>query len=387
MNCPKCKYPNQPGTRFCGLCYEVLTHSAAEAYLRSVRREHREEKAKASEVGRPPAPLESAVSSASEAVKQIDWAGLFREAAQTVKRFRKALLYAAATVAALFAAQTLGSPRTWFHLLGSRLAYRVPPSEPLKYLVGFHYDLNVWSQRQGRLDTPIQRWRLDELGNALLENATMANPSGERLVAVRPQEWIQIAYHGDLRQSRALPLDHPSLAAASVPLDRRGSALKRNVPLSPRLSKSVNFLMPRFPPERLRRGRAWEEPVEWIETIGDWKIHWSGRLRWTLEGQKDCGRDACAHLLYKADLRPQIWEAPQWAAGALGRPSYEGTAQGDALFDHGRRRLYANSLKHEGVIRIPFSDLGAIPRRLRVGRKVRGPGEIVLQLAHRIDIK
>lgn len=382
MNCPKCKYPNPQGAAYCGMCYEVLNRSAAEAFLRGQRRERQQAEASPS---KDPSLLDTAVSKTASLAKEIDWAGLLPQAAQAFKRFRKALLGTAAAIAALLLFRPLCAPETWFHLLGTRLAYRVSSEAPLKYLVYFHYDFQLWSERQGRLDTPLPRWRLDELGNVRIEKT--AGSQEESLLTIRPQEWIQIIHRGEFRQSQTLPLNHPSLAPASVWLDRQGAVSKRLFPLSPRLAKSVDFLAPRFPKGLLKRGRAWKESVEWIETVGDWKIHWAGTFDWALEGQQDCGKNACAHLRYKADLRPQIWEAPSWAAGAIGRPAYHGTAEGEALFDSLQKKLYANSLKVDGLIRLPLSDVGLIPRGLRVGRKVRGPGELVLQISNRIDIQ
>ncbi|MFA5975459.1 MAG: hypothetical protein WC859_04760 [Elusimicrobiota bacterium] len=366
------------------MCYEVLIHSAAEAFLRSARRE----RLQAQQGGKieDPVFLGSVVSDTASVAKEIDWVELSRATAQAVKRFHKLILWGLVAIATLGIIRLLSSTETWFFLIGTRLSYSVPPKISPRYFISFHYDLNTWTEKQGRLDTPLPHWRVDELGNVFLEKAKGSSAKDPKLT-IRPQEWIQIVYRGDVRQSQAFPLSHPSLTPVSVGLDRHGFVVQRKFQLSPRLAKGVDFLVPRFPKGFLKKGRTWAEPIQWIETIGEWKIHWSGKFHWTLMGQQDCEQDTCTQLFYKAELHPKIWEAPRWATGAIGRPSFTGATTGNVFFNNNTKRLYSNDLKSDGILRIPLSNVGLVPRKTRVGRKVLGPGEIVLQFSNRVSIK
>jgi len=387
MNCPKCKYDNPPGASYCGLCYEVLNRSAADAYLRGMQRERL--KAQRDQQREAEHPIQSLMNNAEQLARRIDWGEMASALMDRLRRGRRALLWILGGLGGFLLLYLLSYSSSLFHRwTGTRLEYDFSGKAPVKYLVGYHIDLKSWSERQGNLDTPFAPLRIDELGNLLVQKSASATADGQTLVMVRPQEWIEIEYAGDAGRSRSIPPNHPTLTPASVRLDRRGTVQQRYFKFSPRLSKCLDFLMPGFPPGGLRPGRRWTEPVQWVDVLDDWRILWTGELHWRLSGETDCGQDRCVQLFYQADLRPQLRGAPSWAVGAIGAPRFDGKAQGDALFLSGRKRLYANTLKYDGTLRIPLNDLGRIPIELRVGRPVRGvPGAILLQLHNRIDIR
>src|SRR5439155_21743194 len=151
--------------------------------------------------------------------------------------------------------------------------------------------------------------------------------------------------------SHTLPLNHPSLAAARVILNKKGALLERRSTLSPRVAKSLPFLTPRFPPGASRRGQTWEEPVEWIDVYNDWKFHWAATLHWTLGELEPCGDNACARLTYQADLRPQLWAAPSWAAPGVKRAAAQvSLTNGVALFDVRHKRIVSNVFSYDGTL-------------------------------------
>src|SRR6185295_13558446 len=103
----------------------------------------------------------------------------------------------------------------------------------------------------------------------------------------------------------------------SVLINRKGAVVQRDSDPSPRLGKSLDFLMPRFPVGSLRRGKTWTESVQWVEFMGDWKIAWAGELQWRLIGQAECGKGLCEELEYKGVIRPRLLGGPSWASGAI----------------------------------------------------------------------
>jgi hypothetical protein len=138
----------------------------------------------------------------------------------------------------------------------------------------------------------------------------------------------------------------------------------------------------------LHPGSRWTEFAEWTERLGDWKIYWAGTLEWTADTIVPYGRDRCVRLTYTAQLRPQVWDAPAWAKGSLGRPYAETATEGVAIFDPVHGRMVSNTFSYEGLLHIPIQNLGRIPWALRVGRGVRGvPGTIVLRLQNKIDVR
>lgn len=384
MNCPVCKYPNPAGVTHCGMCYEVFNRSAAQAYLQRVRKERR--MAGKQEEKSPAIRVDAAWDKAGTLMQKVDWAGLWKSVSNLFQRLRAGLLVAAALAAAWVGIRFLFSPTLWFHLSGSRLEYAFSEKKPSRYFMGFTMNVKSWSERQGRLDTPLEEFKVDEIGNVVLERKKAA-AKAKTPVNLRVQEWIQIVRDAGGSRSRSIPLNHPSLAGARLLLDKRGALLERRASLSPRLGKGFPFLAPKFPKGRIRRGRSWPESIEWIEMLGDWKLRWTGTLRWRLDDVEPCGRNTCARLTYQASLRPQLWSAPSWATGAVRRIEPQITSEGVALFDARQGRLVSNTFSYDGLLRIPITDLGRIPWELRIGRRVRVPGDILIRFQNKIDIR
>ena len=93
----------------------------------------------------------------------------------------------------------------------------------------------------------------------------------------------------------------------------------------------------------MRRGQTWTEPVEWVDVYNDWKIYWTGTLcigpseRWN-----PAITETCVRLTYQADLQPQLWAAPGWAAKAVHHVEPQVSTEGVALFDSAHKRLTSN---------------------------------------------
>lgn len=380
MNCPVCKCPNPPGATHCSMCYEVFNRSAADAYMRTIRRE----RLQAERQNASASSLQPMVREINNTVKNIDWAGLFGGLGEFISHYRRIFAITLWIAGSAFLLSLFSSPSVRFAAFGGHLEYLFKNQEKTKYLIGLQTNVKIWSEREGRLDTPMDQFQVDNIGNVFLQKK--GNFKDHTLVAITPQEWIEIVRRGEHIESRNVPLNSPTLARVSVQLDRHGTLIQRNYKFSPRLAQSLDFLMPNFPRGTVRKRWAWTEPVQWVEMIGNWKIFWAGDLHWTVVGQADCGGDTCAQLEYRGDLQPSLSGGPDWASGVVRIINYHGTASGLALFDARRGRLFSNSFRYEGLLRIPITDLGRIPWELRVGRRVSGPGELVFNYKNRIEI-
>jgi hypothetical protein len=320
-----------------------------------------------------------------EAAQNINWKGLVEIATPFFKRYAWAMGLGAAFVATAFLISILASPATRFMAFGGHLGYSTDwPAK--KYLIEFQTSVNLFSERQKRLDTPLEQFQVDNIGNVLTEKQEKRSSDKRIHIDITPQEWIEIKRRGDHSESQTLPLTNPTLTKIAVILDHRGMVVQRSAAFSPRLAKSLYFLMPRFPRGSVPRQSTWTEPVQWMDQIDEWKILWTGTLHWTMVGLTDCGSDTCEQLEYQADLKPSLAGAPSWAAGAIQRIYFRGTTSGLVLFNSHRDSLSSNSFHYAGFLRMPISDLGRIPRALRVGRRVQGPGDIVLDFKSRIEI-
>jgi hypothetical protein len=276
-------------------------------------------------------------------------------------------------------------PALWFRHFGKKFAYAYSDKAPIHYRIGMTQDIKSWSERGGRLDTPLEEYKVEELGNILFERKK--TEGGRPLVALRAQEWIQIFHDAKGSQSRTIPPTHASLAGVSAVLDDTGAILNRRYVLSPRLAKGLPFLTLPFPKGRLRPGRTWTETVEWVDMYKDWKIDWSGNLQWTLGALQPCGDSTCAALTYQGHLHPLLKGAPLWAVRVVQQAQGQVRTQGLALFDPVHKTLISTIFSYDSLLRIPIRDLGAIPRAMRVGRRVKKTaGEIILRVESHIDI-
>ena len=365
------------------MCYEVFNRSAAQAYIQAVKRERRQREGESEE---PEVVIRSerVLEEAKTVIAKVDWRGLFEKAVPLFKRSRKALLMGSALVVVWMVMSFLLSASLWYHLFGKKLVYAFSDKAGAQYLVGMKQNIKIWSERQGRLDTPMEEQKIDEMGNVLFDPAIGKKKPP---VLVHAREWIQILNDAAGSTSHTLPKNHPSLAGARIVLDKKGSLLERHYTLSPRLAKALPFLTPRFPKRSLRQGRTWDEPIEWLDVYDDWKIYWSGTLHWTLGDLEPCGKDTCVKLTYTADVNPRLRGSPDWARGTVHDVQGQVSTEGQALFDSSRNRLFDNLFSYDGLLHIPITNLERIPWELRVGHRVKGPGEIVIRFENKIDVR
>jgi len=388
MDCPVCKYPNPAGATHCGMCYEVFNRSAADAYLHAVKREHLESQ----ELQAPAAATRGIFDPLLDFLKSVDWAGLGKWFLSLFRRSRPVLLIGAGLIVFWVTVSFLFSPALWYHLLGKKLSYVFPAGESSAFMVGMTEKIRSWSERDGRLDTPLEEFQVEELGNVFFEPEKLA-VKNKAFVRLRVKEWIQIVHdasqppNNGIPLSHTIPLSHPSLADARLVFDRKGFLTERRAPATVRTGKVIPFLTPAFPAHRLRRGEIWSERVEWTDLFNDWKIRWAGTLHWTVGELEPCSEGNCIRLTYQAEVRPQLWSAPGWANKAVRHIEPQVSTEGVALFDAAHKRLASNTFSYDGILHIPIQDLGRIPRELRVGRRVKkAPGDIVIRFENKIDL-
>jgi hypothetical protein len=284
-------------------------------------------------------------------------------------------------------ARSLLDPNLWYHLFGRNLTYAFSDKTPAAYMVGLSQDIQCWSERQGRLDTPMEKYRVEDIGNVFFEKRKTAQKN-RFLAALKPREWIQVIHDAQGTASHDIPLNHPSLIEGRAIFAKKGTLVERHAKLSPRLSKALIFLTPAFPPGPLRHGRTWTEPVEWLDVYNDWKVDWIGTLHASLGELEPCGRGTCARVIYQAELRPRLWDAPSWAGKTARTARGKIATEGTALFDVNAQALVSNLFSYEGLLYVPIADLGLIPWELRIGRRVKDvPGDIVIRIQNKIDIR
>src|SRR5688572_9871359 len=105
MECPKCKNPNPPEATYCNMCYEKFLHSAADAYLRTMRLARKQRGEMPSETGssgarnrnRAPGP------SFADRVNSIPWTEIRDRFHLFFSQFGRPFLYIGILIAAGFA--------------------------------------------------------------------------------------------------------------------------------------------------------------------------------------------------------------------------------------------------------------------------------------------
>lgn len=387
MDCPKCKTPNPTGSEYCGMCYEPFNHSAAKSYLWAMRREkmqaERDARASSSSTGKA---FQEGLASASALINDhIDVSGIKQAASNFYTRYKKYILLTAGGfclgLLIMAAIQTISSIQPY------RFFYEYEDKTATVYLIGFKAKVKMYSEREGRLDTPMQDLEYDELGNLHVKREVLGKAKDQKLL-IKVAEWIQMVKVDGALRSKPIPANHPSLKAASIVLDRKGYVKARQYEPTTRTAKATEFVLPTLPKSGLKRNRQWTQNVAWTEMIGDWKIHWKGQFAWTLQGDVEGVDNPRTRLSYVATLVPKIWGTPQWAKNASGKLMYKVQGTGEALYDRKTHHLLSNRFQYEGLLRLPINDLGAIPSDLRVGRPVRGiPGDILFQFQNFVDIR
>lgn len=364
------------------MCYEVFNRSAAQTYLRAIRRQRREED------GPPPDEPEAKIKFQREVqasvFSRIDWATLANNLLAGLRKYWKVPIAALILLSVGTVALQLLSATFWYEHVGRKLTYAFPVKTPLVYLVGMKQNVKIWSERQGRLDTPMEKRSTDEMGNLVVQRLPA---KGKTVIQVSAREWIQILNEDQGSTSRNIPSKHPSLVPGKILLDKQGTVLERRANATPRIGKSLGFLALRMPKGMLKAGRTWSENVQWTDEFNGWKVAWAGKVTWTLGIPQPCRQGSCTPLTAMGDLRPTLVDTPVWATGAMGSVNGKASLQSRVLFDPGQKRLVSHAADYQGLLRVPIRSLERIPMELRVGRRVKGPGEIALYIDGKVDLQ
>lgn len=391
MNCPKCNTPNPQGALYCQMCYEILMHDASRQYRQAAHQLRRTRQKEAEQSSGPSFSKELA-----EAIQALPWKAGIRTLKDFFIQNRQGFLMGGGLIVAGVGLSIYCSPLTRLHLYGTRLEYRLPKQPTLRYLVGLHTDMQIWTERAAEIGLRVSSMQSDETGSVTMR---LTSATRERqILAVNPQEWIALERIGETLHSQRIPVGHPSLAPGKVLLDRHGEVIRRIGTQSTRLGRSLLFMMPAWPQGTKRAGRRWEEPIQWVEPLGDWKIFWRGKLRWMVEDFESCNEASCIRLTYQADLTPAIWESPGWAQGLVRSVHYSGNNHGEALFSNRERRLLSNNYWEEGTLTVGLTDIERAPIENRVGsgrlRKhfprhvpAKVPGDLSIRLKNRLEIQ
>lgn len=396
MNCPQCKYPNPTGATHCQMCYEVFNKSAADRYLHAQKRARRDREQEEGAVQTELSPAGTPHVEHSELQilneSRRGFPGL--ELLQSIPPFfqRHWKLFAQMVGLALlgFVILHLTSSETRLAVFGDRLEYAFPANASLPYLVTLRTELKSWSEVDDRLDTPLPPAQRDEIGTLVMK----ASPPKKRAqyVVLQPKEWI-VTRSG--YQTQNIPLSHASLKPLQATLKYHGSLLSREGKTTTRIGRASAFLLPAFPPGRRRPGDAWEEPVDWVDSIGDWAVRWTGKIRWEMASFEMRDRAPAVRLIYRMNVRPSFVGVPDWAKQGIGKPVFEGMTFGDAYFDLKRHKMISNDFDQTGTLRFSIDNVYRIPADQRVGRAPRKrwgrpapsqSGVIILQIKNKYGV-
>jgi hypothetical protein len=278
------------------------------------------------------------------------------------------------------------SPLTRLRLYGVILEQPIASSGPANFLLGWHSDVKSWTEHDGRLDTPLADETTDETSTLRVER--LHGTSTENLILVKPQEWISTVHNAYGIQNQVIPLNHPSIVAATILLDKQWTLLERQEGSAWRVGRAMQFLIPKFPKGLVRPGSTWTEHLAWQEGIEGWRIGWQADLQWVLKGFDTCYGVPCAQLSYVASLQPTLLQQAPWSKGANPLIGYAGEARGDALYNVAEKFVISNSMTYSGTVRIHIPKLNAIPVELIMGiSRGDGDGDVVLQFNDKIDVR
>ena len=99
---------------------------------------------------------------------KLDWSGLADTSSLLIKALQSSAFDRRGVILLWMVASFLFSASLWYHLFGKKLVYAFPDKAPAQYLIGINQNVKSWSERQGRLDTPMEESKIDEMGNVLL---------------------------------------------------------------------------------------------------------------------------------------------------------------------------------------------------------------------------
>lgn len=278
------------------------------------------------------------------------------------------------------------APITRLRLYGVTLEQPVAASGPANFLVGWRSHVKSWTEYNGRLDTPMADDTTDETSTLFVER--LPGTPTENMIQVKPKEWIRSVKNASGFANQIIPLNHPSIATATILLDKQWTLLERREGAAWRIGRALEFLIPKFPKGPVRPGSTWKEHLEWTEVTSDWKLGWQADLQWVLKGFEPCYGVPCAQLAYDATLQPVLLQEASWSKGASRDIHFAGTAHGEALYNTTQKFVISNTLTYSGKIKIHIPNLEEVPEELRVGAPpINSDGDVVLQLDDKIDIR
>jgi len=278
------------------------------------------------------------------------------------------------------------SPMTRLRLYGVTLEEPVASSGPANFLLGWRSHVKSWTEHAEHLDTPLADETMDETSTLLVQR--LPGTSTENVVQVKPKEWIRSVKNASGFTNQVIPLNHPSIATATLLFDKQWTLLERREGAAWRTGRALQFLIPKFPKGLVRPGSTWKEHLEWTEVMSDWRLGWRADLQWVLKDFDTCYGDPCAQLAYSASIEPVLLQEPFWSKGASRDIRFSGQAHGEALYNVKEKFVISNTLTYSGTAKIHIPRLEAVPENVRVGASmVSSDGDVVLQFDDKIDVR
>lgn len=386
MNCPNCKSENDAVAEYCTFChapFKKKMHSAAETYLKAMKR-HRET-TPIEELNNPAAPSAQGKPPAPPLLPKVDWAGYAQGAWNLVMAYRRPLALFVAGLLLIAGVLFISSSGFWFSTLGAKPGYHFSPKASPSYIVGFQSQIKRWAERQGQLDTPMGEIKIEEIGTLSTESVGGKTKSSSA-VRLRDREWLIAVHRSDRTDSKTYP-GRTTADPAGATLNASGQVSARHAE-TPRLAKSAAFLFIWFPTSRLKAGRTWNDTVEWIDTLGGWTVRWRALRQWRVIGLVPCGEKPCVQIAYRAELTARDFTAPDWMSEARWSVASPVVGQGEVVFDTQHHQLVSHSLDYAATLRASVRDLGRIPSDLRVGSRVfHTAGEVVIDCKNRVSLQ
>lgn len=371
---------NPSKAEHCAFCYERFRNvSAADTYLKAIRRVRDKERMAE------PAPVEPAAPSPSKIPSiQIPWDHLRQSLRQGFSRYGKAGAAVLGGLLFFLLIEEGLDPATRFHYLGAQLTY-APSPKPLTYVTGSSAETRRWAERSGQMDTPLGDVHGTEVGTIKVESHKTQDKT--ELLTVSSNNWMLTHGAGTVAAGHVLNNGTPLLAAATMELDRRGRVIHRHEGASIRMARSMQLLVPQWPAKRLRAGDTWTDATDWSDTLEAWTFHWAVVRHWRLADPTPCGDHLCVRMTYDAVLTPHIADAPQWMAHAHWAIAPL-TGSGEAVFDMTAHQMVSHRVEYAGVVRAAIADLSDIPSELRVGhRAFHVAGEIIFDLKNSLSLQ
>jgi hypothetical protein len=281
------------------------------------------------------------------------------------------------------------SPLHRLRLYGCRLALRPPQDKPTSYLIGMESRVDIWTERRDSPDAALDGVNLMEMGRMTL--TPVHGTETEQVARARVTEWVRTLDLKGQPRTDQIPANHPSIAPGTVLLDRQGTVLEYPSPDRTRVGRVLQSLFPRFPKGVQRSGSAWSEDFEWIENLGQWRLHFQGNAHWKILGYEDIEHKSCVRLVYDLRVIPAVIQKPAWAKAGPDSPvpaQEPLSGSGEAIYDPVQKALLMNSFTYSGIVSVAADKLEEIPWEERPSNMaLQGPGLIRLRLSDRWDIR